>query len=175
VEQVPEPRQLKSSPSESRLLLQGHWGPWKAIPPMLGSVWRALPETILGRLLDRTPPEWQQAVATSEGREGSILRKPASERWWLQRDSNPCFSLERAVTWSAATRAYARVATGGCHPAFEFKWSLSQFPLWSRCVAVAQYKSNASCRRSARRGSAESSASAGSCEPALDFRWEVTI
>jgi hypothetical protein len=36
------------------------------------------------------------------------------------------------------TRTYARVATGGCHPAFEFKWSLSQFPLWSCYVAVAR-------------------------------------
>jgi hypothetical protein len=32
---------------------------------------------------------------------------------------NPCFSLERAVTWSAATRTYEAVATGGCHGALE--------------------------------------------------------
>jgi hypothetical protein len=33
----------------------------------------------------------------------------------LQRDSNPCFSLERAVTSAAVTRTYGAVATGGCH------------------------------------------------------------
>ena len=74
------------------------------------------------RRLSRTnlvPWQWQQAVATSVGSEGPMLRKPASERWWLQRDSNPCLSLERAVTWVMATRTYAPVATGGCHGAFE--------------------------------------------------------
>ena len=46
-------------------------------------------------------------------------KNATKSRWWLQRDSNPCFSLERAATWSATTRTYARVATGGCHGAFE--------------------------------------------------------
>jgi hypothetical protein len=32
-----------------------------------------------------------------------------------QRDSHPCFSLERVVTRTATTRTYAPVATGGCH------------------------------------------------------------
>ena len=35
--------------------------------------------------------------------------------WWLQRDSNPRFGLEKAVTWSAAAMTYERVATDGCH------------------------------------------------------------
>jgi hypothetical protein len=42
-------------------------------------------------------------------------------RWWLQRDSNPRFGLERVVSWSVITRAYGVVATGGCHDAFEFE------------------------------------------------------
>jgi hypothetical protein len=33
-----------------------------------------------------------------------MLRKPASERWWVQRDSNPCSSLERANGSLAQTR-----------------------------------------------------------------------
>ena len=37
---------------------------------------------------------------------------------WLQRDSNPCFSLERVVPWSVVTRSYVVVATGGCHHSF---------------------------------------------------------
>ena len=53
------------------------------------------------------------------------LRKSANrkgqrdERWWLQRDSNPCFSLERAETRTVVPRTYEPVATGGCHPTFE--------------------------------------------------------
>jgi hypothetical protein len=39
--------------------------------------------------------------------------------WWLQRDSNPRFGLERVATKSAVTRTYRVVATGGCHGAFE--------------------------------------------------------
>jgi hypothetical protein len=35
-------------------------------------------------------------------------------------DSNPCFSLERVVTRTAATWTYGAVATGGCHHAFEW-------------------------------------------------------
>jgi hypothetical protein len=46
-------------------------------------------------------------------------RSTTKSRWWLQRDSNPCFSLERAVSPSVVTRTYEPVATGGCHRAFE--------------------------------------------------------
>jgi hypothetical protein len=43
---------------------------------------------------DGSQPEWQQAVATSGRTEGS---KPASERWWRQRDSS------RAHFWLASS------------------------------------------------------------------------
>src|SRR5262245_51565698 len=47
---------------------------------------------------------------------------PYHGRWWPQRDSNPCFSLERAVSWAsrrwgrdnhAAATAVRGVAGGG--------------------------------------------------------------
>jgi integrase-like protein len=41
-------------------------------------------------------------------------------RWWLQRDSNPCFSLERAVSQPAVTRTYGAIATRGCYGALEW-------------------------------------------------------
>ena len=50
----------------------------------------------------------------------SVMRS-SMNRWWLQRDSNPRFSLERAVTWLATTRTYGVVATGGCHGASELE------------------------------------------------------
>src|SRR5688572_7755511 len=34
------------------------------------------------------------------------MRKIRGEKWWPQRDSNPCFSLERAVSW--ASRRWGR-------------------------------------------------------------------
>jgi hypothetical protein len=37
----------------------------------------------------------------------------------LSTHSNPCFSLERAVTRTATTRAYGVIATRGCHDVFE--------------------------------------------------------
>ena len=43
-----------------------------------------------------------------------------------QRDSNPCFSLERVVTRLVNTGTYRTVATGGCHDAFKFEWFVSQ-------------------------------------------------
>jgi hypothetical protein len=37
--------------------------------------------------------------------------------------SNPCFSLERAVTWPATTLTYGRVATSGCHRSLpQLRW-----------------------------------------------------
>jgi hypothetical protein len=42
--------------------------------------------------------------------------------WRFEQSSNPCFSLERVVSWSVATRTYTVVATGGCHDVFEFEW-----------------------------------------------------
>jgi hypothetical protein len=48
-----------------------------------------------------------------------------------QRDSNPRFGLERAVPWSAATRTYAWVATGGCHGAFEWATVVPRYRLGS--------------------------------------------
>jgi hypothetical protein len=39
--------------------------------------------------------------------------------WWLPWDSNPRFGLNRAEAWTAVTRTYAAVATGGCHHAVE--------------------------------------------------------
>jgi hypothetical protein len=41
--------------------------------------------------------------------------------WCLQRDANPCFSLERAGTRSVVTWTYGVVATGGCHDALEWR------------------------------------------------------
>jgi hypothetical protein len=35
----------------------------------------------------------------------------------FQRNANPCFSLERAVSRTAPARSYEAVATGGCHGA----------------------------------------------------------
>src|SRR5215813_1769291 len=35
--------------------------------------------------------------------------------WWPQRDSNPCFSLERATTSLVLTEPYAAVAIWRCH------------------------------------------------------------
>lgn len=29
---------------------------------------------------------------------GDVMPEPMDRRWWPQRDSNPCFSLERAVS-----------------------------------------------------------------------------
>jgi hypothetical protein len=49
----------------------------------------------------------------------------AQGRWWLQRDSNPCFSLERVGSWAAVTGTYSAVATSGCHPACELGPSLA--------------------------------------------------
>jgi hypothetical protein len=43
-----------------------------------------------------------------------------------QRDSNPCFSLERVVTRLVNTGTYGTIATGGCHDAFKFEWFVSQ-------------------------------------------------
>ena len=50
----------------------------------------------------------------------------ARGEWWLQRDSNPCFSLERVVTRTVSTRTYGAVATGGCHGVFKFEWFVTQ-------------------------------------------------
>ena len=38
---------------------------------------------------------------------GDVMpEQPMDGRWWPQRDSNPCFSLERAVSW--ASRRWGR-------------------------------------------------------------------
>src|SRR2546428_13281434 len=34
-------------------------------------------------------------------------------KWWPQRDSNPCFSLERAVSWASRRWGRARSLAGG--------------------------------------------------------------
>jgi hypothetical protein len=39
--------------------------------------------------------------------------------WWLQRDSNPRFGLERVATRTATTWTYRVVAMVGCHAVFE--------------------------------------------------------
>jgi hypothetical protein len=48
-------------------------------------------------------------------------------RWWLQRDSNPRFGLERAVSTHVVARTYGPVATCGCHLAFE--WATVHAPI----------------------------------------------
>src|SRR3989454_11834425 len=43
---------------------------------------------------------------SARSRVGSLRGEPQRKIWWPQRDSNPCFSLERAVSW--ASRRWGR-------------------------------------------------------------------
>ena len=44
-------------------------------------------------------------------------RPPENSGWPPQRDSNPCFSLERAVSWSTLTANCLQIATSRCRVA----------------------------------------------------------
>ncbi len=46
---------------------------------------------------------------------GDVMPEPMDRRWWPQRDSNPCFSLERDATPPVAARGYGSAAMGRCH------------------------------------------------------------
>ena len=49
-------------------------------------------------------------VSIPSNRDGNLSRKTSTKsKWWPQRDSNPCFSLERAVSW--ASRRWGRVVS----------------------------------------------------------------
>ena len=63
---------------------------------------------------ERTAPAVKTTSSASPVRLSSKARTCA-RKWWLQRDSNLRFDLERAVCRTAPALSYEAVATAGCH------------------------------------------------------------
>src|SRR5262245_8082752 len=84
-----------------------------------GPARRALRALLQGRLVFTPQERGGERFYTFEGT-GTITPVIAGgaglqKVWWPQRDSNPCFSLERAVSSPIMTRPYAVVANTRCH------------------------------------------------------------
>ena len=76
------------------------------------------PEDQLGpALANQLPAAWPtgDGLPTGEAAEVTAVagRENLAGKWWPQRDSNPCFSLERAASWARLDDGAVRILAGG--------------------------------------------------------------